>query len=284
MKTADTPSHPCMADATTPNTSVCDFAAFQTLQGSLSKGLLILVDHASPALPVEYGTLGLDETQFSRHIAYDIGIEGVARGLHRELDVPVVMSQFSRLLIDPNRGADDPTLVMQISGGAVIPANANVDRQEVASRIERFHKPYHGAIATLIDQFLEAGICPIIISLHSFTASWRGVPRPWQAGILWDQDARFVKPLINALREEPQLMVGDNQPYTGQIKGDCMYTHGTQRGLAHALIEIRQDLIANEAGQLEWAARLSEILTRLLGDEKVIAPCRQACHFGCYAD
>lgn len=279
MKSADMMSSPADLAASTS-----EFSAFHSLEGDLRKGLLILVDHASAALPPEYGTLGLDEAQFSRHIAYDIGIEGVARGLNNELDVPVVMSQFSRLLIDPNRGVGDPTLVMQISDGAVIPANANVSAQEVAYRVEQFHQPYHQAISANIEQFLENDICPIIISLHSFTDNWRGTLRPWQAGILWDQDPRFVKPLLSALREDPRLTVGDNEPYTGQLKGDCMYTHGTSRGLAHALIEIRQDLIEHEAGQQEWAMRLSEIFTRLLSDEKVIAPCRQACHFGCYAD
>lgn len=267
-----------------PITSPLPFPAFSALEGDLAPGLLIIVDHARANLPDEYGSLGLNDTEFERHIAYDIGIEGVARGLNQQLNVPVVMANFSRLLIDPNRSVDDPTLVMRVSDGALIPKNAYIERDEIERRITNYHQPYHSAITKQIEQFLAAGIVPMLLSLHSFTHNWRGTERPWHAGILWDQDPRFVSPFLAALRRDNHLIVGDNEPYTGKLKGDCMHTHGTQRGLAHALLEIRQDLITTRQGQLEWADRLSTLLSDLLVNEEVIALCRQTCHFGSYAD
>ena len=260
------------------------FTPFKHLKGEMNLGLLILADHASADLPDVYGSLGLANEEFSRHIAYDIGIEAVATGLHQALNVPVVMSQFSRLLIDPNRGVDDPTLVMRISDGALIAGNAQIDETEVERRKALYYKPYHQTISDQIDQFLAADICPIILSLHSFTDNWRGTPRPWHGGILWDQDHRFVRPLLSALQSEESLHIGDNEPYTGMLKGDCMYRHGTSRGVAHALLEIRQDLIKSTTGQNEWIERMARHLTALLSDKELIAPCRNLVYFGSYAD
>lgn len=260
------------------------FEPFKVLHGARDLGLIVVADHASASLPEKYGTLGLGADQLSRHIAYDIGIEEVASGLHHSLNVPVVMSQFSRLLIDPNRGEDDPTLVMRTSDGALIEGNARICSTEIEHRKAAYYRPYHQAITEIIDGFLEAGIHPIILSLHSFTDNWRGTPRPWHGGILWDQDHRFVRPLLDVLQSESHLHIGDNEPYTGQLKGDCMYRHGTSRGLAHALLEIRQDLITSKSGQDEWVDRLANHLSRLLSNEELIAPCRQPMYFGSYAD
>jgi len=267
-----------------PPSAQHEFCPFTCLEGDLSLGLLIIVDHARADLPAHYGSLGLPPDQFKRHIAYDIGIEGVARGLHAQLDVPVIMANFSRLLIDPNRGADDPTLVMRVSDGALIPNNAYIGPEEVNHRLLLYHQPYHHAIKQQIDHFLDAGIVPVLLSLHSFTDKWRGTSRPWHGGVLWDQDPRFLTPFLESLRADPDLLIGDNEPYTGQLKGDCMHTHGTRRGLAHALLEIRQDLISTPRGQEEWAKRVGAILHDLLTNEQVIAPCRTICHFGSYAD
>ncbi len=227
------------------------------VEGDLSHGLLLLCDHASSYLPEEYGTLGLDEDQFKRHIAYDIGAKALTLGLAAKLGVPAVLTCFSRLLIDPNRGLDDPTLIMKLSDGAVIRGNHPLDERERVRRIEYYHQPYHRAISRLIDRFLDAGHVPMVFSIHSFTDKWKGNPRPWHASILWDNDERLPVFLLRELRKQQDIIVGDNEPYDGALGNDTMYTHCTRRGLANALLEVRQDLISNEEGVEEWVRRIA---------------------------
>jgi predicted N-formylglutamate amidohydrolase len=243
--------------------------AFELLSGSLEKGLVLVCDHASNALPVEYGSLGLPTSEFERHIAYDIGSAEVTRLMSKSLGVPAVLSTFSRLLVDPNRAPDDPTLIMQLSDGAVIPGNAHISMAERQRRIEGYYAPYHSAVESLLDECIKADHPPAIVSLHSFTQEWHGCLRPWEAALLWDEDARLVRPMLDCLRKETDFNIGDNEPYTGRLQGDSMYRHGTSRGLAHVLVEIRQDQIRDAEGQKEWAGRLSDILTRIMADREL---------------
>ncbi len=257
---------------------------FTYLHGDVTKGCIILCDHASNALPSAYGLLGLSKGELARHIAYDIGAAGVARELSQLMDAPAVMANFSRLLIDPNRGEDDPTLVMQLSDGVVVPGNANIDMAEVEFRKAHFYEPYHNAIDSLIDEAIGTQVPPVLVSIHSFTERFKGRVRPWHAGILWDKDDRLPEPLIEALRGEKDIIVGENEPYSGELKGDCLYRHGTQRGLAHGLIELRQDLISEPSGQYAWAQRLARILTDLLSRPSLAAEFREPCYFGSKTD
>lgn len=244
-----------------------DFPAFETIEGRTDLGLLILADHATNRLPPKYGDLGLDPSAFQRHIAYDIGVEPLTRMLCERLGAPGVMSCFSRLLIDPNRGEDDPTLIMKISDGAIIPGNYPMTRAEAEFRLTHFHRPYHDAVSGMVATIENVtGRAPLVISLHSFTPFWKNTARPWHAGILWDSDARAVRPLIDALAALPGIVCGDNEPYDGALKGDTMYRHCLRRGIPHALIEIRQDLIADGRGVAEWTDRLAPILERLNAD------------------
>lgn len=253
---------------TAPQTAPTEPALpFETIPGDPATGWLLLCDHASNWMPERYAGLGLPAGELERHIAYDIGAEGVTRRLAARLGAPAVMSRFSRLLIDPNRGDDDPTLVMRLSDGAVVPGNARIDAAERDYRIRTFYEPYHRAVTAAIDAALAAGHPPAIVSIHSFTPLWRGVSRPWEIGILWDEDPRLAVPMIEMLRSDRSLTVGDNEPYSGRLKGDTMYRHATLRGLAHALIEYRQDLIADAAGQADWAARTAAVLESLAGLE-----------------
>lgn len=254
------------------------------LAGSLGRGLILLCDHARNTLPEGYGTLGLPSAELRRHIAYDIGAAGVTERLAAELGAPAVMTRFSRLLIDCNRGEDDPTLIMRLSDGAVVPGNRALGAAERESRIARFHRPYHEAVAEIIDLALLHHVVPVLLSVHSFTPAWRGRPRPWHAGVLWDKDPRLAQTLIAALARDPALVVGDNEPYTGRLKGDCLWRHGTSRGLAHAIVEIRQDLIEQEAGQAEWAERLSEAMRRILADPGAGPDLRTVRFFGSHTD
>lgn len=226
--------------------------------------LIFICDHASNHIPERYQGLGLAEDQLRRHIAYDLGGAGVTKALAQHFGASAVMSRFSRLLIDPNRGEDDPTLLMRIADGAVVPGNRTLDEAERRARYDMFYRPYHNAITQMIDSYCERNLTPVIISIHSFTEAWKGVPRPWHIGILWDKDSRISKPLLETLRQNDDLIVGDNEPYTGELHGDTMWRHGTQRGLPHALIEVRQDLIKDTAGQKAWAQRLAQALAQTL--------------------
>ena len=236
-------------------------SSFEIIEGSNAAGLVLLADHATNRLPPEYGRLGLPESAFARHIAYDIGVEPLVRRLAARLGVPAVLSCFSRLLIDPNRGEDDPTLIMKISDGAIIPGNHPITPQEWENRLNRFHRPYHRAVSqTIAAVGTASGKAPLIISIHSYTPAWKGMPRPWHAAVLWDSDPRAVHPLIKALAASGDVLVGDNEPYDGALRGDTMFKHAIVNGFAHALIEIRQDLIADDSGAEAWAARLAPII------------------------
>lgn len=261
-----------------------DEDSLTVLGGDPSCGIILLCDHATNTLPAEYGTLGLHPGELARHIAYDIGAEGVTRAMAARLKAPAILTKFSRLLIDPNRGDDDPTLVMRLSDGAVIPGNRALDVAERSSRIARFYAPYHDAVAAMVDTCLSAGVVPVIVSIHSFTPIWKGVPRPWHAGILWDKDPRLAVPLIEALAQDRLIVVGDNEPYNGALKGDTLWKHATQRGLAHALVEVRQDLIATPQGQEAWAERLAAIITRLIGDPDLKPRLQTIEHYGSHTD
>ncbi len=233
-------------------------------QNSVNSRLLFLCDHASNRLPA--GGLGLDPALLATHIAYDIGAASLTRALARAYGAPALLGGWSRLLIDLNRGADDPTLVMKLSDGSIIPGNVSANRAaeagEVARRIAAYHAPYHAAIDAELDRI---GKSAVVISIHSFTPAWKGRPRPWQVGILYDRDTRLSAPLMARLAEAG-FHVGDNEPYTGALEGDTLYQHGTLRGLPHVLIEIRQDLIASDAAAQEFASRLKVILDAAIGD------------------
>lgn len=257
------PAQACVAEPPAVAASV-DAEAYEVIGGRLASGLLILCDHAGNAFPEGYGTLGLEPGQLERHIAYDIGAAGMVRELARLMGCPAVLSRFSRLLIDLNRGLDDPTLVMRLSDGAVVPGNRHLDEAERERRIQRYYRPYHDAISGLVDASIDAGRAPLLVALHSFTNIWKGVPRPWHAGILWDAaDARVAHPMIEALRSGGDLVIGDNEPYRGHLDGDTMWRHGLRRGLPHVLIEVRQDLIRDQAGQIAWAERIAGVLLGL---------------------
>ncbi|MEM1344477.1 MAG: N-formylglutamate amidohydrolase [Pseudomonadota bacterium] len=248
---------------TQPNPGQTDFAPVERIEarpGGLS-GVLLVCDHAANAVPPVLGDLGLGAADMARHIAYDIGARGVTLGLAERLGAAAVLSTYSRLVIDPNRGEDDPTLVMKLYDGSIVPGNRHAGPEEVEARLAAYHRPYHAAIAAALDAAEAEGRAMALVSVHSFTPQLRGrAPRPWHVGLLWNRDERLVAPLRRALTADPALVVGDNEPYTGTLTGDCMDRHGTARALPHVLIEIRNDLIAEAAGQDAWAARLAPLI------------------------
>jgi predicted N-formylglutamate amidohydrolase len=224
---------------------------------------LISCDHATNFVPdwVGGGSLGIAQADMERHIAYDVGAAGLTRHLAERLDAPAILSNFSRLVIDPNRGEDDPTLVMKLYDGTIIPANRNVDAAETELRLERLYRPYHAAFGALAGRRADTVICAV----HSFTPCLRGrAPRPWPVGVLYShRDTRLALPLIAALAAEG-LNVGDNEPYSGHLDGDAVDRHALTPGRANVLIEVRNDLISHEDGQIEWADRLAPVLNHVL--------------------
>ncbi|RNF35054.1 N-formylglutamate amidohydrolase [Paracoccus methylarcula] len=224
---------------------------------------LITCDHATNRVPgwLNGGDLGIGAADMARHIAYDVGAAGLADKLAALLDAPAIFSDFSRLVIDPNRGEDDPTLLMRLYDGTVIPANKLADGAERERRLDRLHRPYHEALERLAGRHPARCICAI----HSFTPQLRGrPPRPWQVGILYShRDTRLGPAMVQACREEGWV-TGENQPYTGHLEGDSIDRHALDHGRPNVLIELRNDLIATEAGQAEWAERLARVIPGVL--------------------
>ncbi|MFN3937571.1 MAG: N-formylglutamate amidohydrolase [Gemmobacter sp.] len=224
---------------------------------------LVTCDHATNRVPdwVGGGSLGLPDEDMHRHIAYDVGAAGVAEALAAHLDSPCLLSDFSRLVIDPNRGEDDPTLVMRLYDGSIVPGNRTIDADGIERRLDALWRPYHAAYARLAARRSDT----VIVAVHSFTPRLRGrTPRPWHVGILSAGDRRLSDPLLELLRAEPDLCVGDNEPYSGHLPGDAIDRHALRHGRANTLIELRNDLIASAEGQRYWAARLAPMLEHAL--------------------
>jgi len=228
---------------------------------------LLLCDHASAAIPTALGDLGLDAGQRRRHIAWDIGIADVAQRLATRLDAVAVLSGYSRLVIDCNRRLDDPTSIAEESDGVQVPGNLDLSSEDRADRAESCFWPYHREISCRIRSMKERGAAPALVSLHSFTPVMRGFERPWHVGVLWNRDGRLARPLLAALGRDASLCVGDNKPYDGRAgRGYGVTVHGEREGLAHVLLEIRQDLIDTHHGAEAWAARLAAIFDEILAD------------------
>ena len=225
---------------------------------------LITVDHASNLVPedISGGDLGLDPADMARHIAYDVGARGTSLRLGELLDAPVICANWSRLCIDPNRGADDPTLVMKLYDGTIIPGNRDVDDAEIARRKSMHYQPYHDALEALAAERDNV----VVIAMHSFSPRLKGrAPRPWEIGVLHArQEDRFGKALIAELEQEADLTVGDNEPYSGWLPGDSIDQHALQPGRLNALIELRNDEIDTPETQKAWAERLAPILQNTL--------------------
>jgi predicted N-formylglutamate amidohydrolase len=229
---------------------------------------VIVCDHASNVIPQEYGTLGLDAAELKRHIAWDPGALPVAERMAAALDAVLVQSCVSRLIIDCNRPLDAPDLIPAVSEATEIPGNRNLDGAERAKRIALAHAPFHEAIDGVVCERLKAGRQTLIVSIHSFTPVYKKVRRPWHIGIIHDDDRRLAGPLIDALNAM-NVVVGVNEPYSPADR--VYYTlerHARSRGLPCAMIEIRNDEIANVEQQKEWAGRLARIFAAIRIDKK----------------
>jgi predicted N-formylglutamate amidohydrolase len=222
---------------------------------------LIICDHASNKIPKEYNNLGIKNEEIISHRAFDIGAADVAKELSNKLKCTLIMSNFSRLLIDPNRGIDDPTLIPKLSEGIKIKGNIGITNtgndKERLKRIKNFYLPYHKEIESFLSVTLKKNIVPKIISIHSFTPTWKGKKRDIEVGILWDKDDRLSSIFFKSLKNN---ICGNNEPYNGRLVNDTLYRHATLKGIPHILIEIRQDLLQSNKERLFWAEKIYDIL------------------------
>ena len=224
--------------------------------------VVLLCEHASNYIPPRFANLGLPPGQLRRHIAYDIGGAAVARGVAERLDAVLVLSGYSRLLIDCNRPLSHPTSIPVRSEDVDIPGNVGLTPEQRAERDRLCFAPFREKVAEVLDTRLREGRPTVLIGMHSFTPVFHGVARPWHAGVLWLQSEALARLLLAGLRADPSLVVGDNEPYRVTLEGDYTVPWvGEARGIATALFEVRQDLIEHEAGQREWAERLAGVLT-----------------------
>jgi predicted N-formylglutamate amidohydrolase len=240
---------------------------FMTYNDHGEAPVLLVADHASPFFPAAMNQLGLADWVLERHVAWDIGSDLLTRFLADELDAQAVLAGFSRLIVDPNRKLDDPTAFIEISDGIAIPGNLDLDEHQKALRVESFFQPYHDTISRKVDAFAERGIVPAFISVHTCTPVFDRVVRPWHIGIMWDRDPRIAIPLIEGLSRMDGICIGDNEPYSGRHPHDFTIDHHAEpAGLPHVGIEVRQDLVDDEAGARQWAAILARGLAEVLAD------------------
>jgi len=225
---------------------------------------LLICDHYGRLIPRVLGDLGLPESELTRHIAWDIGIAGVAETLSKHLDAHLVAQCYSRLVIDCNRPPAAPSSIPIVSEATTIPGNESLTREAAQTRRRQIFEPYHRRIDEIIDARIAAGMPTVLVSLHSFTPVYAGIARPWHIGTLYHRDTRLPPLLLKHLRAEPDLVVGDNEPYAVSDETDySIPVHGEARGLMNSGIEIRQDLIGDQSGQREWAERLARIFAEI---------------------
>jgi predicted N-formylglutamate amidohydrolase len=232
--------------------------AFMELNRGGRSDFVIAVDHASARIPRRLANLGLPPRELRRHIAWDLGALEVAKRLSALLDAAVLAQNYSRLVIDCNRDPRVATSIPYVGENTLIPGNANLAASEREARRLEIFEPYHCALRRLLDERLAAHRPTILIAQHSMTDVFKGEQRPMHAAVLYNRDQRFAHVVLQMLRRDATVHVADNQPYF--VSDETDYTipqHGEARGLLHVEIEIRQDLIAQESGQIEWAARIA---------------------------
>lgn len=239
---------------------------FVVLNEGMLTPVLLVCDHASDRIPHALGNMGLDPLGLRSHLAVDIGAGALTRCLATSLEASAVLAGYSRLVVDCNRDLMDPGAFLEFGDGMVVPGNRNLTREEKNARAVAIYWPYHQAIDRQIKRLSAGNRTPAVIAIHSFTPVLDGVSRPWEVGILWDSDKRVPQVLMQKLREAG-INVGDNEPYSGRAPQDfTIDNHAEAAGLPHAGIEVRQDLIDDDAKVGELAGLLHEAIATLPGD------------------
>lgn len=233
----------------------------EVLRAGAPSPFFLTCEHAGKVLPRRLGSLGLEPWHLERHIAYDIGAAAVARDLSERLDAHLVLQTYSRLVVDCNRSPGAHDFIVTISEDTEIPANLDVSEAEAKARADEIFHPYHDTIAAAIDEREASQRLTVLVAVHSCTPVFHGVSRPWEVGVLYEHDPRFALILLDILKAEDHLCVGDNEPYyMSSDKDYAVPVHGQRRGIPHVELEIRQDLIESLEGQAKWAEFLADVL------------------------
>jgi len=254
-------SHEPEPSASTPLLAPDEPPAFEVIGDQRASPFLLTCDHAGNRLPRALGTLGLPESELSRHIAWDLGAAQLTRLLAHELGAFAILQTYSRLVIDCNRPLGVPSSIATLSENTPIPGNQALFAEAAAERARAIFEPYHASIVQEFERRARASQPSVFVAIHSFTPVFHGVRRPWHAGMLYNRDPRLGRALLALLREDPELVVGDNEPYSVHDLSDYgVVVYGERRGIPHVEIEVRQDLLSDDAGQRAWATRLARLL------------------------
>ncbi len=250
-----------MSDSHEPLLAADEPPAFQEFQTDGGSDFIIVADHASARIPRRLANLGLPESELQRHIAWDIGALSVARRVAQTLDAPLLAQNYSRLVIDCNRDPQVATSIPRISELREIPGNIGLSAADIAARRREIFDPYHRRIRELLDRRQAIARRVILVAQHTMTDVYKGERRPMHAAVLYNRDRRFAGAVLRMLQRERDLIIADNEPYF--VSDETDYTiphHAEARSLLHVEIEIRQDLVQDEVGQAEWAARIARVL------------------------
>lgn len=236
---------------------------------------VIVSDHASARVPRGLKDMGLKKSVLRRHIGWDIGAEDVTLYLSRALDMPAVIAQYSRLVVDLNRAPQHPECMPEVSDHVAVPPNATLSKKERDLRLKEIFWPYQNSIGKTVDRIVKKGRVPVIISIHSFTPAMDGVRRPWHISLLWNKEKELARRIVqNIRRRHPDVLVGENQPYTlmgERFAGSTVHRHAEERGLPYIFVEFRQDLIATPQKATYWANLFLEAIRPVLEDASTYA-------------
>jgi predicted N-formylglutamate amidohydrolase len=247
--------------------------AFELVNPNGHSRAILTCDHASPRIPRRLGDLGVAEADRLRHVAWDIGTAALARRLARILDAPLVLSGYSRLVVDCNRPLEVASAFCTRSEDVDVPGNLALSDAEKAARADAFYWPYQDAVHELVESRMGHDVLPVMVSIHSFTPVYLGLARPWHVGVHYRLDRRLAALVLEALRADRTLTVGENEPYPVALDEDyTIPVHAELRGLPYVLFEIRQDLLSAEPGIDAWADRLGSLLAKALTDPSLDHP------------
>jgi predicted N-formylglutamate amidohydrolase len=239
------------------------------IENAQGKGIgLVVCDHASNRVPRALKDLGLKKAELKKHIGWDIGAEDASLHIGRALDMPVVLANYSRLVLDLNRAPHHEECIAEVSDHVKIPANAGLSKGDRERRLKEIFWPYQNKIGKMLDVSARKKQVPVLLAIHSLTPEMDGVKRPWHISILWNREEKIAKQIVKEIRNShPDLLVGENEPYTlfsDRFPGSTVWRHAEERNLPYVFVEFRQDLIDTKEKAVTWANILLQAMRPVL--------------------